>query len=33
MPLAGQALWDDIEIPEHLVCPFVCMSVCVYVGH
>ena len=24
-------MWDDIKILGHLVCPFVCMSVCVYV--
>ena len=33
MTRVGQALWDDIKILGHLVCPFVCMSVCVYVGH
>ena len=27
----GQAMWDDIKILGHLVCPFVCMAVCVYV--
>ena len=33
MVYVGQAtcMWDDIKILGHLVCPFVCMSVCVYV--
>ena len=26
----GQAMWDDIKILGHLVYPFVCMSVSVY---
>ena len=25
--------WDDIKILGLVVCPFVCKSVCVYVGH
>ena len=31
MVYVGQAMWDDIKILGHLVCPFVRMSVCVYV--
>ena len=28
----GQANWDNIKFWGHVVCPFVCMSVCVYFG-
>ena len=27
----GHVVWDDIKILGNLVCPFVCMSVCVYI--
>ena len=30
MVTVGQPQWDDIKILGNLVCPFVCMSVCVY---